>query len=106
MRVLFDQATPVPLRRVLVGHSVRTAAQEKWERLRNSELLDAAEAAGFDVLLTTDKNMRHQQSLTGRKIAIIVLAKQQWPELQPHAQLVLAAVNAATPGSFAELEMP
>jgi predicted nuclease of predicted toxin-antitoxin system len=58
MRVLFDQATPVPLRQFLEGHTVRTAAQEKWDRLRNGELLDAAEAAGFDVLVTTDKNMR------------------------------------------------
>ena len=85
MRVLFDQATPVPLRPFLQGHTVRTAAQEKWDRLRNGELLNAAEAAGFDVLLTTDKNMRYQQNLAGRKIAIVVLSRQQWPELQAHA---------------------
>ncbi len=80
MLVLFDQATPVPLRPYLEGHTVRTAAQEGWARLRNGDLLAAAEDAGFDILLTTDKNMRYQQKLTGRKIAVILLDKQQWPE--------------------------
>jgi len=83
MRVLFDQATPVPIRQFLTGHTVSTAAHEGWDRLRNGELLDTAEAAGFDVLVTTDKNMRYQQNLLGRKIAIIVVGKQQWPELRP-----------------------
>ena len=106
MRVLFDQATPVPLRRFLEGHTVRTAAQEGWDRLRNGELLDAAEEAGFDVLLTTDKNMRYQQNLTGRKIAVILLGRQQWPELRRHVRLVVAAVNAVVPGSYYELDLP
>ncbi len=73
LRVLFDQATPVPLRPFLEGHTVRTAAQEAWDRLSNGELLTAAEEAGFDVLLTTDKNMRYQQNLTGRKILFLRL---------------------------------
>jgi predicted nuclease of predicted toxin-antitoxin system len=89
MRVLFDQATPVPLRRFLQGHTVSTAAQRGWHKLQNGELLNAAEAAAFDVLITTDKNMRYQQNLTGRKIAIILLSKQQWPELQAHVGLWL-----------------
>jgi predicted nuclease of predicted toxin-antitoxin system len=95
MRVLFDQLTPVPIRRFLSDHVVSTAAHEGWDRLQNGELLNAAEAAGFDVLVTTDKNMRYQQNLAGRKIAIVVLGKQQWPEVRPHVQLVVAAVNAA-----------
>jgi predicted nuclease of predicted toxin-antitoxin system len=106
MRVLFDQATPVPIRPFLEGHTVSTAAHEGWDRLQNGELLDAAEAAGFDVLLTTDKNMHYQQNLAGRKIAIIVLGRQQWPQLRPHVQLVVAAVNAATPGSYVEVVIP
>jgi hypothetical protein len=106
MRVLFDQATPVPIRPFLTGHTVGTAAHEGWDRLRNGELLDAAEVAGFDVLLTTDKNMRYQQNLAGRKIAIIVLGKQQWPELRLHVQLVVAAVNAAAPGAYVEVDIP
>jgi hypothetical protein len=106
MRVLFDQATPVPIRPFLTGHTVGTAAHEGWDRLRNGELLDAAEVAGFDVLLTTDKNMRYQQNLAGRKIAIIVLGKQQWRELRLHVQLVVAAVNAAAPGAYVEVDIP
>ena len=75
MRVLFDQATPVPLRSFLQGHTERTAAQESWDRLPNGELLNSAEAAGFDVLLTADKNLRYQQNLSGRKLAIVVLGQ-------------------------------
>lgn len=106
MRILFDQATPVPLRDFLKGHTVRTAAQEKWDRLQNGDLLTAAEVAGFDLFLTTDKNMRFQQNVTGRKIAIVLIGKQQWPDLQPHGHLVAAAVNAATPGTFTEVSIP
>ncbi|MSV28835.1 MAG: hypothetical protein EXQ52_08820 [Bryobacterales bacterium] len=106
MFVLFDQATPVPIRAYLEGHTVRTAAQQSWERLKNGDLLTAAEEAGFDILLTTDKNMRYQQNLSGRKIAILVLGRQQWPQLQPHIQRVVEAVNAATPGSYGEVDIP
>ena len=105
MRVLFDQATPVPLRSYLEGHTVRTAAQEGWDQLRNGDLLAAAEDAGFDILLTTDKNMRYQQKLTGRNIAVILLGKQQWPELKAHVPLVVAAVNAAIHCSYVEVDM-
>lgn len=55
MRILFDQGTPVPLRDFLKDHTVRTAAQEKWDRLHNGDLLNAAEAAGFELFVTTDK---------------------------------------------------
>jgi hypothetical protein len=106
MRVLFDQATPVPIRPFLEGHTVSTAAHEGWDRLQNGELLNAAEAAGFDVLLTTDKNIRHQQNLAGRKISIIVLGRQQWPEVRPHVHLVIAAVDAAKAGTYVEVEIP
>jgi len=106
MRVLFDQATPVPIRPYLADHTVSTAAHEGWDRLENGELLNVAESAGFEVLVTTDKNMRYQQNLAGRKIAIVVLGKQQWPELRPHVELVVAAVNAASPGTYVEVEIP
>ena len=106
MRVLFDQATPVPIRSYLKGHEVRTAAQQGWDRLKNGELLVAAEMGGVDVLLTTDKNKRYQQNLAGRKIAVVVLGLQQWPSLQPHVHLVVKAVNAAVPGSYTEIDVP
>jgi hypothetical protein len=106
MHILFDQATPVPIRQYLDGHTVRTAFQQGWDRLKNGDLLTAAEEAGFEMLLTTDKNMRYQQNLAERRIAILVLGQQQWGLLLPHIQLVVDAVNAATPGSYAEVEIP
>jgi hypothetical protein len=106
MRVLFDQATPLPIRPYLVGHSVSTAAQQGWATLRNGDLLKLAEDAGFDILLTTDKNMRYQQKLSGRKIAILVLGQQQWPKLRLHVHLIREAIHACTPGSYAEVEFP
>lgn len=63
MRVLLDQSTPVPIRPFLKGHIVSTAAREGWDRLENGDLLNVAEAAGSDVLVTADKNMRYQQNL-------------------------------------------
>ena len=96
----------MPIRPYLVGHSVRTAAQQGWDRLVNGDLLSIAEQAGFDLLLTTDKNMRYQQDLSNRKIAIIVLGQQQWPQLRPHIQRVINAVNAAVPGSYLEVDIP
>jgi hypothetical protein len=106
MRVLFDQGTPVPIRLYLTGHTVSTAAREGWDKLQNGDLLNAAESAGFEVFLTTDKNIRYQQNLAGRKIAIVLIRKQQWPVLNPHVQLVVAAVNAATSGGYVEVEIP
>ncbi len=105
MLVLFDQGTPVPLRPFLEGHTIRTAAEQQWTTLENGQLLDAAEAAGFDLLLTTDQNIRHQQNLAGRRIAIVVLGQARWPIVQSHVARVVAAVNAATPGSYTVIEM-
>jgi hypothetical protein len=106
MRIIFDQGTPVPIRSYLEPHTVRTAAQQGWDKLTNGELLTAAEEAGFDLLLTTDKNMRYQQNLAGRKIAVVVLGRQQWPQLRPHIQRVIEAVNAAEPGTYIEVHIP
>jgi hypothetical protein len=99
--ILFDQGTPLPIRSHLSGHIVRTATQQGWDRLNNGELLNAAGQAGFDVLLTTDKNIRFQQNLSARTIAIVVLGQQQWPQLRSNIQRVVEVVNAATPGSMA-----
>ena len=106
MRILFDNGTPAPLRYALKGHEVVEAIERGWDRLVNGELIAAAEAAGFEVLLTTDKNMRYQQNLAGRSIAFVVLGNQQWPTLRRYVDRVVAAVNAATPGSFTEIEIP
>ena len=77
-----------------------------WEELENGELLTVAEAAGFEVLVTTDRNLRYQQNLTGRKIAVVVLGKGRWSIIKPHVAEIVSAVNAATPGRYAEIEIP
>jgi hypothetical protein len=74
--------------------------------LSNGNLLNAAEAAGFEVLVTTDKNFIHQQNLQGRKIATVVLGNQQWPVLRVHVRAVVDAVNTALPGSYVLVEIP
>ena len=106
MLILFDHSTPAPLRYALKGHVVVEAIERGWDRLANGALLDATEAAGFEVMITADKNMHYQQNLTGRKISIIVLGNAQWPILRRYVERVGAAVNAATPGSYTEVEIP
>ena len=106
MLVLFDHGTPRSIALYLEGHTVKEARAQGWDRLSNGELLKAAEEAGFDLLLTTDKNIRHQQNLSGRKIAIVVLGNPQLPVVRLHIQRVVAAVNTATPGSYFFVEMP
>src|ERR1700720_1792008 len=89
MLILFDHGTPAPIRPFLEGHTVSRTQDLGWDRLTNGELLSAAEEAGFDVLLTTDKNIRYQQDLTGLKIAIVVIGNAQWPALRLHVQGVV-----------------
>jgi predicted nuclease of predicted toxin-antitoxin system len=107
MLVLFDNGTPRTLARFLIDrHMVTEARARGWEELGNGDLLNAAEAAGFEVLVTTDKNLSYQQNLGGRKIAIVVLGLGRWSLIKPHVAQVVAAVNAATPGSFSAVEIP
>jgi len=106
MLILFDHSTPAPLRYALSGHQVVEAFERGWERLVNGALLDIAETEGFEVLITADKNLRYQQNMTGRKIAIIVLGNAQWPTLRSYVERVVAAVNAATAGSLTEVTIP
>ena len=103
MRVLCDQGTPVPLRLALSQHEVSTAFEQNWATLKNGELLDAAESVRFDVLVTTDMNLRYQQNLTGRRIAIVVLSTPSWPRIQHSIDEIVNAVNAAAPASYAEI---
>ena len=95
-----------PLRYALKGHVGVEAIERGWDRLLNGDLIAPAEAAGFEVLLTTDKNMRYQQDLKGRRIAFVVIGNQQWPTLRRYTERVVAAVNAAIPGSYAEIDIP
>jgi hypothetical protein len=71
--ILFDHGTPKGLARALSEHTVHTAQSKGWDALTNGELLDAAESAGFELLLTTDRRIRYQQNLRVRRIALVVL---------------------------------
>lgn len=102
MKIIFDQGTPAPLRRELSPHQISTAYEMGWATLFNGELLRAAEAA-FDALITTDQNLRYQQNLKGRQLAILVLPTTSWPKIRKHAEKVRAAVASLKPGDFLEL---
>ena len=106
MRILFDNGTPRGVAAALSDHTVEEARSHGWDTLQNGELLDAAEAAGFDVFVTTDQNIRYQQNLTGRRIAIVVLGKGRWRLIKNRLPAIAAAVAAVTPGSVVEVEIP
>ena len=106
MRVLFDQGTPVPIRRSLDEHYVSTVYERGWSTLNNGDLLEAAERVGFEVFLTTDKNLQYQQNLRARTIAIVVLGTTSWPRVQREIPAVLRAINGAEPGSYVEVRFP
>jgi hypothetical protein len=106
MLILFDHVTPGGIARFLPGHTVLKAKDRGWDTLTNGDLLTEAERAGFEVLLTADKNMRYQQNLTGRRIALVVLSTPQWPLVRLHTERIAEAVNSATPGSYVEVEIP
>jgi hypothetical protein len=106
MRVLFDNGTPRGVAAALSGHVVEEARARGWDRLRNGELLDAAEAAGFEVFVTTDRNIRHQQSLSGRRIAVVVLGRGRWRLIRTRLREIASAIETATPGTFTEIEIP
>jgi hypothetical protein len=105
MRVLFDNGVPRGVASVLEGHAVEEARERGWDRLKNGELLDAAEAAGFDVFVTTDRNVRYQQNLAKRTIAIVGLSKGSWPLIKRKLSDIASAVAAAAPGSITEVEI-
>ena len=98
MKVLFDQGTPLPLRRHLPEHSVDTAAERGWSDLDNGALIDKAEQEGYEVLVTTDQNMRHQQNLSNRRLALVVLLSTAWPRIQLRTEEIRAAIDAVQPG--------
>ena len=105
MKVLFDQGTPAPLRRVLAGHSVETAYERGWSSLQNGEFITAAEGAGFEVLVTTDKNLKYQQNLAARTLSIVVLLTTSWPRIQGSLPVVVEAVDKAIRGGYVEVSI-
>ena len=103
MKILFDQGVPVPLRQELPELEITTAYRMGWSNLGNGALLKAAEEAGVTVFVTTDQNLRYQQNLTARRIAIVVLPTTRWPEIKPHAGKIREVLSQIQPGDYREL---
>jgi len=106
MRILFDHNAPAPLIPFLEGHIVTLARDAGWDRLQDGDLLTLAERSGFEVVLTSDRRIRSQQNLKGRKIALVVLASSDWRVVKRYVRRIAAAVNAATPGTYREVDIP
>ena len=104
MRFLFDQSVPVPLKQYLSEHEVRTAFDLGWSRLSNGDLLEAAEGK-FEIFVTADRNLRHQQSFAGRRLAVFVLPTTNWPRLRDRAAAVAAAITEMKPGEYHEISL-
>ncbi len=97
MKILFDQGVPKPLQAHLAGHEVRRTFQLGWANKKNGELLALAEQAGFEILVTTDQNLLHQQNFRERKMAVFILGRGNWPEIEPHAARIAAKINSVRP---------
>ena len=100
MQVLFDQGTPVPLRRYLAPHVVVTVFEKGWSTLQNGELLRMAETEEFEVLVTTDQNLKYQQNLSERRIAIVVLMTTSWPRIKRKVTHVVTVINSVKSGDY------
>ncbi len=106
MKILFDQGTPVPLRRFLVGHEIVTAFELGWGTLQNGELLRAAEAEAFFAVVSTDQNLRYQQNFSDRRRAVLVVMTTDWRLIRQHTDYVAQAVSQLVPGDYIELSFP
>ena len=107
MRILFDKNVPVGVRHFLAAHKIRTVEELKWPpQLENGELLRVAEKSAFDAMVTADQNMKYQQNLTSRKLALVVLGSNIWPIVRNYGEAIATATDSAKPGSYAFAEMP
>jgi predicted nuclease of predicted toxin-antitoxin system len=105
MKILFDQGTPVPLRRYLHPHSVDTSAERGWSTLQNGDLLNQSESANYDAFITTDRNLKYQQNLSGRKIRILALTTTSWPRIRKKTDQVRTALENLEEGGYTEVEI-
>jgi hypothetical protein len=94
-----------PLRQALNGHDVSTAFELGWSTLANGDLIAEADAS-LDLLISTDKNIQHQQNLGGRHLAVIILPTTSWPRLRRQVGLITAAIDGALPGQYREVVFP
>jgi hypothetical protein len=106
MKILIDECVPRPLIKLLTGHEARTAQQMGWRSIKNGELIRQAEDSAFALFITSDQNIKYQQNLAGRLIAVLVLSTNHWGVIQSNIGLIEAAVRQIQPGDFVELELP
>ena len=106
MRILFDHNAPRQLRRHLVGHDVDVAEERGWATLVNGAFLDRAEEAGYEVVITADKNMPHQQNLGRRNLALLVLGANRWLLIEPKIEDISNALEGIQPGEVREVPIP
>ena len=104
-RILLDENIPFGLRRLLLDDHVVHATQLGWDGLSNGRLIDAAESAGFAVMVTADRNLRYQQNLAGRRLAIVVLSTNRWDVIRASPDIVTRAIRNATLGDFVEVDL-
>jgi hypothetical protein len=106
MRILLDHNAPKGLRTILTNHEVRTAYEMGWAELTNGRLLDNAEQVGFDAVITGDQNVRFQQRLAGRRLALVVLSETSWPTLRTHRKLINDAIEGVREGVYMTVDLP
>jgi hypothetical protein len=106
MRILLDHNVPVPLRSWLLGHQVETAYERGWAQLTNGVLLQMAEEAGFDLMITTDKGIRFQQNLENRRLALVVIDTNDWTRIRRSISVVLEAISGTTTGALVDVKIP
>lgn len=105
MRILLDENVPLGLKSLLIGHDVETVQSKGWSGVTNGELLARTEAM-FDVLILADKNLRYQQNLAQRRLALVELPTNRWPVIQRIVGEIVQAVATAQPGAYAIIDMP
>jgi hypothetical protein len=102
-RVLLDHNVPEGVRGLLPGHNVALTREKGWSQLANGALLTAAERDGFEVFVTGDRNIRFQQTLVGRQLALVVLGTNIWPVVRNHGDRIAEAVDQVRPGAYLEV---
>ena len=105
MKILFDECAPWPMHKIFVGHECSAASACGWAGIKNGELLRLAEGL-FDVFVTADQNIRYQQNLSNRQIAILELSTSDLRRILAASSLLQSAVTAIEPGDFCHLEIP
>lgn len=105
MKILLDENVPHALAQFLQGHEVSTVQGCGLKGISNGELLRIAEQS-FDVFILADKNMRYQQNMDGRNIAIIELPTNRWPLLLPMASHIAQVVQTIRPGQYSSIDLP